>query len=159
MSWFASVIRLLKELQASAKQVVKLLTDILMVLRLRKPGLVFLKLVSNEGNMAKFVLVLPKKSAKDVVTREIVLKSGSGESQTENVLALTAEQEDALEADGKFQESGEFSGSIGDLVEGTLVEIDGASNRFSARTFQGELIDNLAPPIAGAVGFRLTSDE
>ncbi len=117
---------------------------------LRKPGLVFCKMVFDGGNgMSKFALVLPQPGAADVVSRELTFAIPGGEPVTQ-VLA------------GTVKESEEFEASQGDVVSGTLIDIDDATptpNRSEPSVFtELELSDTIAPPQPGAVGVRMVSE-
>ena len=73
--WTTRVLRYLEELAMLAHSILK-------VLRLRKPGMVFLKMISEEGNMLSFVLSLPAAGAADVVKHFRVRFSTSGLAAT-----------------------------------------------------------------------------
>lgn len=126
-------------------ELVTLARSILKVLRLKTPGLVLLKIVSEEGNMLTFVLTLPAPGAADVVSRELVVSVNGGEAQT-------------LSLDGAATESSELSGEQDNSVTGTLVDIDDAGNRSEPREFSFVLVDNLAPPQPGELGLRVTAE-
>jgi hypothetical protein len=119
---------------------------LLKILRLRKPGVVFLVYRQNmENDMLKFVFVLPPAGAHDVVNRELSVQIGNGEPQVINV-------------DTSTNESPELSGMENDVVKGSLVDIDDAGNRSEPRDFEMILLDTLAPPKPGELGLRVTEE-
>lgn len=122
------------------------LNQIVKILRLCKPGMVFLSFYQGDNGMLKFVLTLPTKSAVDVVKREVTVVVGGGDPVV-------------LELDGDALETQEFSGADGDSVAGALVDVDDAGNRSPAREFTFALVDNLAPPQPGEVGVKVTGEE
>lgn len=115
------------------------------ILRRRKPGKVFLLLKREEDSMLKFVLVLPEIGAADVVKRQVALQIGSEEPQN-------------LEIGPDELETQEFSGSDGDIVSGSLVEVDDAGNSSEPRDFEFVLTDTLVPPQPGQLGLRVTEE-
>ena len=116
------------------------------VLRLRKPGRVFIKLLSRmEKGMLNFVLVLPPKGAPDVVTRMVTLQVGTQEVVT-------------VEVDGETLETEEFSGNDNDPVVGSLVDVDDAGNHSEPRDFDFVLLDTIPPPQPGEVGLEVRSE-
>ena len=136
----------------SLGKIVQLLRDILdvcrlilKVLRLRQPGPVVLQVVSEEGTMLKFKIVLPPPGAPDVVSRNLSLKIGDAESQS-IVLA------------GTDLETAEFVGAEGSIVSGQLADVDDASNISPARDFSFTLLDTIAPPMPGELGLMVTDE-
>ena len=122
------------------------ISQLIKVLRLRKPGMVFLVYRQNlENDMLKFVLVLPAASAFDVVSRELSIQVG-------NELSMKT-------IDVSKNETEELSGQEGDTVSGSLIDIDNAGNRSEPRDFEFTLVDTLAPPMPGELGLRLTGEE
>lgn len=121
------------------------LRQIVKILRLRRPGMVFLVIRKDEIGMLKFVLVLPTAGAHDVVTREIDLQIGDGEVQR-------------LEVSGDTLETIEFSGDQGTTVTGSLRDVDDVGNVSEPRDFTFTLEDTLAPPQPGEVGARVTEE-
>lgn len=122
------------------------INDLRKVIQLRKPGLVFSKMISEGMNgMSKFVLVLPAPGAADVQSREVVYSINDGTPVT-SVLPGTA------------LETEEFETEEGSVVSGTLVDIDDAMNRSEIRTFNLALRDTLAPPQPGEVSARMTEE-
>lgn len=95
--------------------------------------------------MLTFVLVLPEKSASDVESRELTVSVAGGESQ---VFSLSGDE----------TTSQEFDGEEGDVVSGSLVDIDNAGNRSEAREFSITLVDTIAPPQPGEVGVKVVSE-
>ena len=95
--------------------------------------------------MLNFVLVLPPKSAADVVARQITLQVGTQEVVT-------------VDLDGETLETGEFTGLDNDSVTGSLVDIDDAGNRSEPRDFDFILLDTIAPPRPGELGLRVTGE-
>lgn len=114
------------------------------VLRLRKPGKVFL-VVRKEDSMLKFVLVLPAPSASDVIDRKLTVQIGSTEPIVYSI-------------DGAGLESEELSGEAGDIITGSLVDIDDAHNGSEPRDFTFTLSDTIAPPQPGELGLRVTEE-
>lgn len=108
-------------------------------------GVFSLRLLGEFNNMLKFTVVLPQKSASDVVARELKVSVGDNEEQ---IFGL----------DGDVNESTEFFGSHNDKVSGALVDIDSAGNRSSASIFDLVLLDTIAPPQPGEVGLRVFED-
>lgn len=136
--------RLIAAINALAKEVMRLRK----VIGLRKPGLVFVRMVSEGKNgMSKFALVLPAPGANDVVSREVVFAVNGGEPVTQ-ALAGSAEKSD------------EFEAIESDIVTGTLVDIDDATpaNRSEPRVFELVLSDTIAPPQPGEVGAVMVSE-
>lgn len=122
--------------------------DLRKVIQMRKPGLVFSKMISEGMNgMSKFALILPPPGAADVVTREVVYSINDGAPVT-------------LTLPGTARETEPFEAEEGQVVTGTLVDIDDANpaNRSEPRTFNLSLADTLAPPQPGEVGVRMTED-
>jgi hypothetical protein len=122
------------------------LENIVKILRLRKPGMVFLTFYKGNDNMLKFVLTLPTKSAVDVVKREVTVVVDGADPVV-------------VELEGDALETGEFSGADGASVTGALVDVDDAGNRSPAREFTFALADTFAPPQPGEVGVRVTGEE
>jgi len=127
--------RLIQSLDANTK-----------VLRLKRPGLVFLILTREENNMLFFVLDLPTPGASDVVTRELSVQIGSNTPQN---ITLT----------GDVLVSAELSGNDNDVVQGSLVDIDDAGNSSDPSNFSFVLLDTIAPPSPNAVGLTVTREE
>lgn len=125
--------------------IVNELNKIYKVLRLRKPGLVFIRLKYGEKGMLKFSLVLPEKSAQDVVSREVVLSLNGGEPMN-------------MVLEGNASETQEMDGNDGDSVVGSLVDTDYSGNRSEAREFSFILKDTFAPPMPGEVGIRVREE-
>ena len=133
--------------------IVMLLDQILRTLRLREPGRVRVRMVSEgENGMAKFVLVLPPKGAPDVVKRELRFSVDGGDEQS-------------FEIDVQFGqevlESPEFEAVEGATVTGTLVDIDDAKPvglRSPASEFSVVLEDTIGPSAPGAVNSRMVSE-
>lgn len=121
------------------------LTNIIKLLQLKKPGLVFISFRQGEDGMLKFVLVLPAPGAPDVVVREV--KFSVGDQAFDLTLA------------GDLLETPEMSGNDNDQVVGTLVDVDDAGNKSEAREFTFTLVDTLAPPQPGELGFKITGEE
>lgn len=121
------------------------LAKIIQILKLKKPGLVFISLNQGEDGMLKFVLVLPEPSASDVVAREV--KFSVGDQVFDLALA------------GDVVETPEMSGNDNDQVVGTLVDVDDAGNKSEAREFTFTLVDTLAPPQPGELGLKVTGEE
>lgn len=128
-------LKILAELQAIKK-----------ILRIRKPGLVFLKVVREEDEMLFFTLALPEPGAADVVSRQVIVTVGTGEPQTLNL-------------SGSDLVTPELSGADNDTVIGTLVDTDDAGNASPAREFNFVLTDTIAPAQPGDVGINVLREE
>ena len=119
------------------------------VIGLRRPGLVFCRMVSEGLNgMSKFALILPAPGAADVVSRELTISVNGGEPVTQTL-------------PGSALESEQFDGNQGEIVTGSLVDIDDATptpNRSEPRTFEVELKDTIAPPQPGEVGVKMLEE-
>lgn len=114
-------------------------------LRLKKPGLVFLVFTKEVNEMLFFKLILPAISAVDVVTRKLTYKIGAAEPVE---LELTADEEVP-----------ELSGMDNEVVEGSLVDIDDAGNPSEPTNYSFVLVDTIAPPAPGEIGFEVTREE
>ena len=143
MFWNNRIVDLLTELLGVSRSILK-------VLRLRKPGLVFLVVTGEfkkgHTHMLRFKLVLPAPGASDVVNRKLTLQIGSAEPES-------------LQLPGDAVESQEFEGQDNDTVSGQLVDVDDAGNESEARTFSFVLVDTLAPPQPGEIGLVVTGEE
>lgn len=95
--------------------------------------------------MLTFILVLPGKSADDVVSRELTVSVGGADP----VMVTLA---------GDTVNSQEMAGEQGAAISGSLVDIDDAGNRSPARDFSFTLQDTIAPPQPGDVGIVVTSE-
>jgi hypothetical protein len=118
------------------------------VIGLRKPGLVFAKMILEGEVMSVFALVLPAPGSADVVARELVVSVNGGEPVT-------------VTLDGTALESAEFVANQGDIVTGSLVDIDDAAPvglRSEPSVFELVLADTIAPAQPGAVGARMVSE-
>lgn len=116
------------------------------ILRLRKPGRVFLVVKSQEENgMLKFVLDLPVSSTADVVTRELKVQIAGAEPVVFSLPKEAVESEALIGADN-------------DAVVGSLVDIDDAGNRSEASEFSFVLIDTIAPAKPGEVNLRVVEE-
>ena len=136
--------RLIAAIQALTKEVTRLRK----VIGLRKPGLVFVRMVSEGNNgMSKFALVLPAPGASDVAGRELVFAVNGDEPVTQTL-------------PGSAEKSDEFDAIESDIVAGTLVDIDDATpaNRSEPRFFELVLSDTIAPPQPGEVGAVMVSE-
>lgn len=142
---FISTISIIVVLYLYALIIIGYLNQIVKILQLKKPGLVFISFTQGEDGMLKFVLVLPEKGVADVVARELKF------SIADNLFDV--------ELNGDVVESPEFSGNDNDQVIGTLVDIDDAGNRSEAREFSFVLVDSIAPPQPGELGLKLTGEE
>lgn len=140
----------LSRLIASIRDLTREIIRLRKVIGLRRPGLVFSRMVfEGESSVSKFVLVLPAPGAADVVQRELVFSVAGGEPVTQLL-------------SGSALESDEFSGNQGDIVTGSLVDIDDATpspNRSEPSLFELELVDTIAPPQPGQVGLKMTAEE
>jgi len=114
------------------------------VLRLRKPGLVFLCLVNENNSMLEFKLLLPPASAADVASREVRFMID------DFLVEADLNKED--------QETNLYQAEEGAVIRGTLVDIDDAGNRSEAREFEYTLNDTLAPPQPGELGLEVVAE-
>ena len=140
------ILSYLSKLLIAIQRLIKAIDANTKVLRLKRPGLVFLVLTREENNVLFFVLDLPTPGASDVVTRELSVQIGSNAPQN---ITLTR---DALV-------SAELSGNDNDIVQGSLVDIDDAGNSSDASNFSFVLLDTIAPPNPGAVGLTVIREE
>lgn len=118
-------------------------------LRVKRPGLVFLKLTKEVNNMLFFELDLPASTTQDVLVggkRKLSVKVGSADAVD-------------LELSGDAIVSLELSGNDNDVVEGSLVDIDDAGNPSDPSNFSFVLLDTIAPAAPGQVGLRVTREE
>jgi hypothetical protein len=143
MLWTTRVIKLLQE-------IVFLLQAVRKILKLRKPGIVSLKIsgvfYKGDKKMLRFKLVLPAPGAQDVVSRMLTLAIGGADAE---IITLSSTD----------LETAEFSGQDNDQVTGTLVDIDDADNASEPRDFSFVLVDTLAPPIPGEIGLVVTGED
>lgn len=146
MFWWSSFVKELRTLIELQEKTLQTNRDILKVLRLRKPGVVFIKKISQEEDMLKFVLSLPTAGAADVVARKLSVKIGEAD------VALIDLPADALE-------TAELSGAEGSPVVGSLIDVDDAGNESTPSEFSFVLTDTIAPPQPGSVGLRVTAEE
>lgn len=136
------LLRAITELTVAIKAATK-------VLRLKRPGLVFLRLTKEENDMLFFELDLPASTTKDVLVggkRKLTVKVGSADPVE-------------TELPGDAVVSGELSGNDNDTVEGSLVDIDDAGNPSDPSTFSFVLTDTIPPAAPGQVGMRITREE
>lgn len=93
-----------------------------------------------------FQVVLPPKSAADVVRRELLVSFADG---TEDLIELAAS--DTV--------SETFKGDQDSEVTVSLVDIDDAGNRSEASVATFTLLDSVAPPAPGELGIQVTGEE
>ena len=115
------------------------------VLRMRKPGHVFL-VVRKENGMLSFVLVLPPPGAPDVVARRLSYQIGGKEPVV-------------LDLDGLALETEELRASDNEPIVGSLVDIDDAGNQSEPRDFEFVIVDTIPPPQPGELGVRVVSED
>lgn len=118
------------------------------LLRFSRPGPLRL-IITGEDIMADkilFHIVLPPKSAADVVARELTVTLAESEPETV-VLAADAAS------------SGTFKGDQGTEVNILLVDIDDAGNRSAASGANFILQDTVAPPQPGELSIAVTGEE
>lgn len=133
------IVRLLRAILDVCRSIEKLL-------RLRQPGQVYLKIVSEEGTgMLKFKIILPVAGAHDVVSRNLSIKIGDEEPQV-------------VELAGDDTESAEYTGAQGTTVSGQLTDVDDAGNVSPARDYSFTLTDTLAPPVPGEIGLLVIEE-
>ena len=142
-----SIVTAINEVSKNLNYIFYQLHVISKISRLRKPGRVFLKLISESGEgMLKFVLVLPVKSAPDVVSRELTLQVGGNDPVN-------------VTLDGNVVETPEYVGEKNGVLVGSLVDVDDAGNRSESRDFEFVLLDTIAPPMPGQVGVVVTGQD
>lgn len=143
MFWNSRVIALLSELVALANSILKLL-------RLRRPGLVYLRVVGSsyerDVKMLRFKLVLPAPGAADVVSRKLDVAIGTADAVS-------------VELAGDVLESAEYSGEDNSPVSGWLIDVDDAGNQSEPREFSFVLVDTLPPPQPGEIGLLVTGED
>lgn len=110
-----------------------------------KPGLLSLKVLNGEGLMLKFVLMLPEKSAADVVVRELTYSLAGSDPTTVNL-------------NGSATQSAEMLANDNEVITGNLVDVDDAGNRSPARDFSFTIVDTIAPPLPGALGVMVLEE-
>jgi hypothetical protein len=124
------------------KDILRVLKDIRALLRLQSPGLVSYKYMEIDGMQTGVVLTLPP-SVNDDVTN-----GGSrslGLTLNGNPLAVAPLAGDAVES--------EFIPCVdGDVLAGTLSDVDKKGNVSPAREFSFIVTDNVAPLQPGEVG-------
>lgn len=111
------------------------------ILRLRRPGKVFLVLYSENDGMLDFKLILPAPSASDVVARRLSLQIGQN---TPLEIGLMVDEEAPV-----------YAGEEGDVISGSLVDIDDADNESPPRDFEFTLRDTIAPGQPGELGIEV----
>lgn len=114
------------------------------VLRLRKPGPVFLYLFNETDGMLEFKLLLPPAGAQDVVTREVRLMLG------DTPVEFTLDKND--------RETGIYQAEDNTVISGSLVDVDDAGNRSEVREFSFTLTDTIAPPQPGEIGLEVVGE-
>lgn len=133
--------RVIRELVAEVRMIRR-------VLRLRRPGTVFVRMFSENDGMSKFKFVLPQPGANDVVSRELTYSINGGEPVMQQLTGIAMESE-------------LFDASQGDTVTGALVDIDDAQPvgwRSPESTFNFILQDTIAPSQPGAVGVQMVEE-
>jgi len=145
MLWPFQLLRSVREMLVLIREIVVLQLAILKALRFKKPGLVFLKVLSEEGDMLNFVLNLPAPGAADVVNRKLVVKIGDADAVEVELAG------DALVSDS-------YAGEQDAAVSGTLVDVDDAGNASEPSEFAFTLADTIAPPKPGDIGLTVTAE-
>lgn len=122
------------------------LRDIL--LRCSNPGLLRISITGEDPMADKilFQVVLPPKSAPDVVRRELTVNFADG-SQDVIELAADATSSDTLKGDQDSE------------ISVALVDIDDAGNRSEPSLAAFELLDTVAPPAPGELGLSIVGEE
>lgn len=128
------------------RELVKAIDALTKAVRLRKPSRVFL-VVRSGDSMLKFVLMLPAKSATDVVARRLSVQVDQNEPTSYDIEPSEQEFEDER-----------FVGQDNAVVRGSLVDIDNAGNQSVPRDFEFILIDTIAPPQPGEIGLKVTEE-
>lgn len=116
------------------------------VLALRRPGRVFLVVLEGSKLAKPFKLFLPVSGASDVATRVLTVQIADKEP-VRFELPGSAGWQDGFEAE------------VGDIVRGSLVDVDGAGNRSEPSEFAFEITDVIAPPKPGDVQLIQTGTE
>lgn len=138
----------MKKLIVEVSSLIKELKLLAKLIRLRKPGMVFLKIVGEGHGMLQFKLVLPAPGASDVVNREVSVKIGENDPIQVNLPGDAVESE-IFECPDETE------------VTGTLVDIDDASptpNRSEPRDFSFIVVDTIAPPQPGEIGIAVVNE-
>lgn len=121
------------------------------VSRLREPGLMIFRLVSDGSSgdsVMKGYVAFPKSVAGDVVA------GGSRKLQIlVNDVAL-----DTQTLAGDSEKSNEIVVARNDKLTLSLSDIDSSGNEGQARTQEVVVVDNLAPPMPGEIAFVVTDD-
>jgi hypothetical protein len=122
------------------------LRDIL--LRCSNPGLLRISITGEDPMADKilFQVVLPPKSAPDVVRRELTVSFADG-SQDVIELSADATSSDTLKGDQDSE------------ISVSLVDIDDAGNRSEPSLAAFELLDTVAPPAPGELGLSIVGEE
>lgn len=123
-----------------------MLRDIL--LRCSNQGLLRISITGEDPMADKilFQVVLPPKSAPDVVRRELTINFNNG---TQDVIELSA---DATSSDT-------LKGDQDSEISVALVDIDDAGNRSEPSLAAFELKDVVAPPAPGEIGLSIVGEE
>lgn len=147
MFGLGKILQLLIELLAQSRRNGELLREIKQILKLREPGLVFLKLVSQrENGVFTFVLNLPPAGASDVATRKLSVSIGGADPT-------------GFELSADAVVSAELVGELNDTVEGSLVDVDASGNESPARAFSFVITDTVPPPQPGEVAIAIVRQD
>lgn len=141
--------RVLNELRYQGSVLANVESELMIIrklLRLRRPEHVRLRVVREENEMLRFVLVLPPTRAADVVSRRLTVIIDDASAEVEELSPTAAE-------------CGEHQGPDGALVSGSLIDIDDAGNMSEPREYSFVLSDTIPPPLPGEMGLRITGEE
>jgi hypothetical protein len=122
------------------------ISELVSLLRLRKPGIVFIVVLGGDSMSRPFKLVFTAPKAKDTAKRLLAVSIGGAEPIKFDLPA------DTLSQDG-------FSGNLNDNVVGSLVDVDSSGNESEAREFEFTILDKTPPPKPDEVQFVDTSEE
>ena len=158
MNWFSNVTKLLKQIILALEVVSKKqdsieigLNNLRKIARLREPGLMIFRLVSDGSSgdsVMKGYVKFPKSVAGDVVV---------GGSRKLQILVNDTELETQTLA-GDSEQSNEIVVARNDKLTLSLSDIDSSGNEGPARTQEVVVVDNLAPPMPGEIAFVVTDD-
>ena len=126
------------------RKLTKAIKRLTKVLRLKRPGLVFLTIKNEVNDMLFFQLTLPAPGASDVIKRTLTTQIGSA-----SPVSIDLAVADSVP---------EMSGADNDVVQGYLVDVDDAGNSSDPSSFSFVLTDTIPPPAPGQVGLTVTRE-
>ena len=141
MKWFSDILSTLLLIADLLRQLVQAI-----VFAAYRPQAVRFVVIREFEQMLVGKFLLPVPGAKDVVKRVLAF-SVNGESSNSFDLA------------GDSLESEELKVEDGVTIAGSLVDVDDAGNQSLPREFEFVVVDTIAPPQPGEVGFVVTGEE